>query len=457
MNFISRLILNFLKFFVLYLPCLILAMALATNGIYKIMLIAGVADWRGNEPFVLMFQGIPGLIYAASTLISGVGFLILTSRKVLIDFLNSSIAEGTWLRRIRLFSWGSLFLLFVLFFISLTKNNNPLTDLQELTFSPSQIRKIVLDFPDDQIHYNQAKIKIHGKPDAEEVKVLVKRQIGIWGQVDKALTLQNYNYKCEHTSSSDLVLGGFISTPDWYFFPYPELEFEIIVPEKQMIDLSVLEVWSDQKVKTELHNLQGPIKAELSYSNVLIKNLNSPEIAIKTIKGNVTLESFSAKSLQITSERGFIKASDFSAVSADFSNIDGTTQVTLMTTETATFSNFRNYIVIENSAINNVKTINRSGETLIECRSVTSATNIKAESETGQILVYLPSDVSPVLEINSNYSITENQFDSQFKSPITPYLQLKTIKGSLRIQKWHKKNQPRLNPSLPAEALPDNQ
>ncbi|GEM_PF-4313843 len=455
MVFISRLILNILKFFVLYLPCLILSISLATNGIYKIMLIAGLADWRGKEPFVMMFQGIPGLLYAAATLISGLGFLILTSRKVLIDFLNSSIAEKTWLRRIRLFSWGSLFLLLVLFFISLTRNNNPLTDVQELAFQPSQIRRIILDFPDDRIHYNQAKVKIHGKPDVEEVKVLVKRQIGIWSQVDKASTLQNYNYKCEHTSSSHLVLGGFISNPDWHFFPYPELEFEIIVPEKQMIDLSVLEAWSDQKVKTELQNLQGPIKADLSHAKVSIKNLNSPEIAIKTIKGNVTLESFSTKKLQICSESGLIKASQFSVENADFSSIDGKIEISGMIAESASLSNYRNDILVDKSAINNIKTINRSGGTKIMSIAVTSATNIKAESETGQIWVYLPSDVSPVLELNSNYSITENQFDSQFKLPITPYLQLKSSKGSLRIKKLHKKNQPHLNPSLPAEALPN--
>lgn len=430
---------------------------MATNGILKIMLIAGWADWRGNEPFVLLFQGIPGLIYAASTLISGVGFLILTSRKILIDFLNSSIAEGAWLRRIRFFSWGSLFLLFVLFFIAQTKNNHPLIDVQELIFSSSQIRKIILDFPEDRIHYNQAKVKICGKPDSEEVKVMVKRKIGIWGQVEKTVILQNYNFKCEHSGSADLVLGGFISSPDWYFYPFPELEFEIFVPEKQMIEISILEAWSDQKVKLELQSMQGPINAALSHSNVSIKNLNSPEITIKTVKGNVTLEAFSTKHLQVSSKYGFIKASEFSAGTADFSNVDRNIEISRMNAETAAFSNHRNDILIENSTINNIKTINRSGGTKIKSAAVTNATNIKAESETGQIWVYLPSDVSPVLELNSNYGIAENQFDSQFKSSTTPYLQLKTVKGSIRIKKLSQKNLQPLDPSLPAEALPGSQ
>lgn len=431
---------------------LLISFSMATGGLVKFLGMLGLKDWQSNEYFYILFQGLPGLICAITSFFAGAGFFIIISQKILIDYLNFTIVPDRFVDSLKKTAWISFGILLLLWFIGDSQRSEPIIDRQVVSMPASQIRRIVIAFPSDQIAYYQKKIRIYGAPDTTECSVEIVRKIGAWNQNYKEETLKNFLFTCEKNEVGELQLGGHVAVADWSFYPYPELEFVITVPEKQLIDLSTRDSDSGKKTKIELGGLQGPIKIELHQSSLQLSQINSSEIIIKMGSGRCELDKVNAEILKINSDSGQLKVNGLNSQTAELLTLSGSQNIFDLKSENAKITSQSGSIRIDTFSVNSFACESKSGSIRLEPRALPEFSRLDLKSESGSVWVYLPEDSNPKVTMQTNSGIRQNQFEKQTQGSVSPVINAQTISGSIRIKRTSDQN--RRVTFLPAEALP---
>lgn len=440
------------KLFLLLLPMLLISFSMATGGLVKFLGMLGLKDWQSNEYFYVLFQGLPGLIYAIASFFAGAGFVIIISQKFLIDYFNFTIIPDRFVDGLKKTAWISFGVLLLLWFIGDSQRSEPIIDRQIVNLPAAQVRRIIVDFPADRLAYYRKKVRIYGQPDTTECSIEIVRKIGAWNQNYKEEVLKNYLYTCEIKETDDLHIGGQVAVADWSFYPYPEIEFVITVPEKQLINLSTRASDSDKETKIELGGLQGPIKIELHQSSLQLSQINSSEIIIKMDSGRCELDKVTAEILKINSDSGQLKVNGLNSQTAELQTLSGSQNIYDLKGESAKITSQSGSIKIDTFSVNAFDCESKSGGIRLEPRALPDFPRLDIKSESGAVWVYLPEDSNPKVTMQSNTGIRQNQFEKQAQGSVNPVINVQTISGSIRIKRTNDQNRPAT--LLPAEALP---
>lgn len=467
-----KILLKIAKLFFFLIPLLMLSFSIASGGLLKFLGSLGLKDWQSNDYFYLLFLGIPGFIAGVSSLFAGIGFTIIIGQKIMVEYFNLTVVPARFAQQVKKVAWISMAILLLLWFIGDSQRSDPIVDRQNKSFAASGIRKVILDFPDDRIAYFRKTVKIVGSPDTSEFSVETTRRIGAWNKHNQEEKLKNYPFTCELTDNGTLLLGGHVDQADWTFFPYPEIEFNISVPEKQLINFSCRQIDTERKTNIEISHLLGPLNLELGQSRVKIENINVPELELK-IKGgrlslfdvkseklNIAVDSASVQidklvgtNTSITVESGPLRVNDLTSENIIISSKTSDLQLKALRGAKASLTTQRGRILVDDFSINSLKCESKSGRISLEPRAMPDSSQIEVTSGSGIVWVYLPEDAVPAVKMETNNGIKENQFDHDQKSQTSPTIFVKTVSGSIRIKKQHYLNRaPQAN--LPAEALP---
>ncbi len=467
-----KILLKIVKLFFFLIPLLMLSFSIASGGLLKFLGSLGLKDWQSNDYFYLLFLGIPGFIAGVTSLLAGIGFTIIIGQKIMVEYFNLSIVPARFAQQVKKIAWISMAILLLLWFIGDSQRSDPIVDRQTVSFAASGIRNIIIDFPEDKIAYFRKKIIIKGSPDTSEIAVETTRRIGAWNKHNQEEKLKNYPFTCEMSDNGKLVIGGHVDQADWTFFPYPEIEFNIIAPEKQLIDITCRQSDSDRKNNVEISNLLGPIRLDLGQSRVKIENVNVPELELKIKDGGVRLLDVKSEKLDVVVDSASVQIDKLIGKNTSIAIESGSLRINNLVSDNiivsskisdlqlkglrgakANLSTQRGRILVDDFSINSLKCENKSGRISLEPRAVPDSSQIEAISESGIVWVYLPEDAVPTVKMETNNGIKENQFAGDQKTNTSPVIFVKTVSGSIRIKKQHYLNRAP-NSNLPAEALP---
>lgn len=436
LNSIFRLTFACIRIIIFYLPLGIISMALAVNGLIKLLGQFGFKDFENMQQFYLLFQGLPGLIYGFTGLIAGLGFLVLLFNRFIRVFFNYTFFGQVTGKIVARSAWGSYIILNLLFFISLSQNASPIIDERTMLLEPMLIRKIVLDFPHNKIAYFAGKLHITGEPGIKQARLTIKRKIGAWSNASREQQIDNMKFVAELDSSSALRLGGHIEMADWLFFPYPEIEFNLVVPDVQMIDLAAANSRSDKEVKILLVRLQGPIKTGTSHADITFENLNCPEIRVVSDAGSVELHSSEIRNVRVESGDSTVKIRQLKSEIAEFTSENGDIHIDKLEASEAKLTNKNGAIKIDDPLIKLLRCENKNGGTFFRAFRVPAHATYSLRSEDGDIKLLLPQDLNPDLHLETrNYYRTFNDFKSEIRSEGAPSLNIYSLFGGIWIEK----------------------
>ena len=436
---------------VLYLPLSALLLFLALGGVFKILGETGAFGWQTSDLWYYFVTGIPGYISGLSALAAGLGFFALLTQFFSATFFKVSLLNINTRKLTTVLAVAGL-LVFSSFWIASDSLKNTMADDNAVyNFAATAVREIEVSFPGMQTPYSRKAVQIVGDSTAINIKVDVMRKVGGWNESIAVTNLESLKYICELTDDRKLRLAANIGEPAWNFYPYPEITFQVTVPEKQFLKISSKQL-DGLSCDINVAKVSGPVNIDLQSGEIRLTSVSSPEITVKSEVGDIYISEVTADNLKVTSKVGDIQCSLSVASKAQLNTDVGSICI-------AGFGCDEVKIISKVGSIRLSRFVSRT--TYIETQ--TGSINVKTDlvrpeseltiySEVGSIQIELPEDCQPSLNIENGVGRIRNDFKGIAVTASSPKIQLKSNVGRISVRKARARGEPKALPALPAEA-----